>query len=208
MKLKQALLIVDLQNDFCPHGALGIKDGDSIIPQANNYMRLFAKAQLPIFASRDWHPVRTKHFKQYGGDWPAHCVQNTPGAAFHAQLKLPKEAIIISKGMDPDEDSYSAFQALDRNGAALSILLQLFGIKELFIGGLATDYCVKSTVRDALKAGIKANVLIDAIKGVDVSPGDSADALLEMKRAGAKTVTLANVKAMLSKERKKVLRVC
>jgi nicotinamidase/pyrazinamidase len=203
MKLKQALLIVDVQNDFCPRGALGIKDGDTIIPQANNYIRLFAKARLPIFSSRDWHPARTKHFKQYGGGWPAHCIQNTPGAEFHPQLKLPKEAIIISKGMDPNEDSYSAFQAQDGNGAALSILLQLFGIKELFIGGLATDYCVKLTVRDALKAGIKAYVLIDAIKGVDVSPGDSANALLEMKRAGAREVTLEKAKEMFLQERKR-----
>jgi nicotinamidase/pyrazinamidase len=149
LKLKKALLIADPQVDFCPGGALGIKDGDKIIPAVNAYVRSFAQRQLPIFITRDWHPKRTTHFKAYGGIWPKHCVHDTKGAAFHPGLRLPKEAIILSKGMDPHKDSYSAFHAYDYNHKELHHLLQIFGVTELYIGGLATDYCVKYSVLDA-----------------------------------------------------------
>lgn len=185
MELKSALLIVDVQNDFCPGGALAVSEGDEIIPVLNRYIELFSKNRLPIFASRDWHPRVTKHFREFGGRWPKHCVQNTKGARFHPDLKLPKDAIILSKGMDPDKESYSAFHALDSNGVEFLKLLDTFGIEELFVGGLATDYCVKFSVLDALRLGFKVNLLTDAIKGVNLKPKDSEEAIREMIRHGA-----------------------
>lgn len=189
MKLKKALLIVDLQNDFCPRGALAVKEGDRIVPAVNKYIKFFAKSKLPIFLSRDWHPAHTKHFKRYGGEWPMHCVQNTKGARFHPDLKFPKEAVILSKGMNPDKDSYSAFHGVDSNGTEFLNLLKLFGVNELFIGGLATDYCVKWSVLDALKFGFRVKLLIDAVKGVNISPKDSEDAVKEMIAGGARKIT-------------------
>jgi len=189
MKLKKALLIVDVQNDFCPGGALAVREGDRIVPVLNKYIKVFSREKLPIFASRDWHPKETKHFKQFGGLWPKHCIQNTKGARFHPELKLPEETIILSKGMDPDKDSYSAFQAIDSNGTDFLQLLKALGINELFVGGLATDYCVKSSVLDALKSGLKVNLLIDAIEGVNIRPKDSEDAIEEMVIRGAKKTT-------------------
>ena len=192
-EFKRALLVVDLQNDFCPGGALGIKDGDKIAPIINKYIKLFSKLKLPIFITRDWHPKVTKHFKNYGGQWPEHCVQDTKGSQFHPDLKLPKEAIILSKGMDPEKDSYSAFHAVDHNGTEFLNLLKIFGIKELFIGGLATDYCVRWSTLDALKAGFKVNVLIDVVKGVNLRPSDSEEAIAEITARGAKLLTFAKL---------------
>ncbi|MDD5019613.1 MAG: isochorismatase family protein [Candidatus Omnitrophica bacterium] len=189
MKLGKALLIADPQIDFFPGGALGIKDGDKILPVVNAYIRSFAARQLPVFVTRDWHPKKTKHFKAYGGVWPRHCVRDTKGAVFHPGLKLPKEAIILSKGMDPEKDSYSAFHAVDQNHKELHHLLQIFGVTELYVGGLATDYCVKHSVLDALKYGYKAHVLLDAAKGVNLKPQDSDDAIRQMAAAGAKMTT-------------------
>jgi len=192
MKLKKALLIVDMQNDFCPGGALGIKGGDKIIPAVNKYIKIFLRQQMPVFASRDWHPKKTGHFKKFGGTWPVHCIQKTKGADFHAELKLPKEAVFLYKGMDPQEDSYSVFQAKDANGMEFFNLLKIFGVKEIFIAGLATDYCVKYTVIDALRNGLKVKLLIDAVKGVDLNPGDSEEAIKEMLKSGAKIADLKN----------------
>lgn len=195
MKTKKALLIVDVQNDFCPGGALGIPQGDKIIPAINKYIKIFQKNKLPIFVTRDWHPVRTAHFKDFGGTWPVHCIQNTFGAAFHPELKLPKKGIIfLYKGMDPAQDSYSAFQAEDERGMGLPELLKRLGVGEIYIAGLATDYCVRFSARDALKQGFKVKILIDAIKGVDLKPRDSEKALKEMLRLGAKKITLRNLR--------------
>ncbi|HIE43707.1 MAG TPA: nicotinamidase, partial [Candidatus Omnitrophica bacterium] len=155
MKKRSALLIVDLQNDFCPSGALAVPDGDSIIPVLNRYIDFFSKKNFPVFASRDWHPEKTKHFKEFGGKWPRHCIQNTRGAEIHPDLKLPKDTIILSKGMNPEEDSYSVFQAVDSNGENLFTLLNSLGVEELYVGGLAIDYCVKASVLDALKNGFR-----------------------------------------------------
>lgn len=194
MKLKKALLIVDVQKDFCPGGALVVPQGDKIILNLNKYIRIFSKNKLPIFASRDWHPKKTKHFKKFGGLWPVHCVQDTKGAGFHPKLKLPKEAIILSKGMDPQEDVYSVFQAQDSNGTGFLTLLKYLGVQELYIGGLATDYCVRASSIDALKNGFKAGLLVDAIKGVNLKPQDSEEAIMEMVGQGAKKLTLENCK--------------
>lgn len=194
LNLKRALLAVDVQNDFCPGGALAVPEGDKIIKNLNLYIKIFSQEALPVFASRDWHPRRTKHFKQFGGVWPSHCVQDTKGAQFHPSLKLPKETIILSKGMDPDKESYSVFDGFDNNGAPFANLLNIFGVKELYIGGLATDYCVKHSAIDALKAGFKVSLLMDAIKGVDLKTGDSKDAIKEMIDRGAKKISLREIK--------------
>lgn len=188
MKLKKALLIVDVQNDFCPGGSLGIKDGDKIIPAINKYIKIFGSKKLPIFASRDWHPKKTAHFKKFGGVWPVHCVQNTKGAQFHSKLKLPKQAIIMSKGMDPEKDSYSVFQAQDSNGMSFLNRSKVFDINQIYIAGLATDYCVKYSTLDALKNGFRVKVLGNAIKGVNLKPDDSQRSLKQMVRAGAEVV--------------------
>ncbi len=193
MKLKKALLVVDPQVDFCPGGSLAVPEGDRIMRPLSRYIKVFSKKGLPIFVSRDWHPKNTRHFKKFGGVWPVHCVQDTKGAEFHKDLKLVKEVIILSKGMDPKEDSYSAFESRDSNGTLFENLLRIFGVDEIYIGGLATDYCVRATAIDAIKAGFKATVLMDAIKGVDLKPGDSQTAIKEMLGYGAKKTTLEKV---------------
>ena len=188
MQQKQALIVVDVQNDFCPGGALAVREGDAVISILNRYIGKFSQACLPVIATRDWHPEKTTHFKNFGGLWPAHCVQHTKGAEFHPGLNLGADAIVVSKGTAPDEDSYSAFQGVDSSGVALTELLRQLGVETLYVGGLATDYCVKDTVLDGLKRGFKAVVLGDAIRGVDVNPTDSRRALAEMNDAGAITL--------------------
>jgi nicotinamidase/pyrazinamidase len=195
MKPRKALLIVDVQNDFCPGGALGVPEGDKIIPAINKYIRIFTKKKLPIFATRDWHSVRTKHFKDFGGLWPVHCLQSSRGAAFHLDLKLSKDTILLYKGMDPEKDSYSSFHASDDRGVDLEKILGIMGISEIYIGGLATDYCVRFTAKDALKKGFKVKILVDAIKGVNLKAGDSDKALKEIVKLGAKKIKLADLAA-------------
>ena len=190
---RDALVIADVQNDFCPGGSLAVPEGDQVVPVLNQYARRFQDAGAPIFASRDWHPEKTKHFKSGGGVWPPHCVQGTPGAEFHKDLALPAEAVIISKGMDPGEDGYSCLQAQDSNGMDFAVALGERGVQRLFVGGLATDYCVKATVLDALREGYEIVVLEDAIRAVNVNPGDGDRALAEMKVAGAAFATLQDV---------------
>lgn len=194
-KSKKALLVVDMQNDFCPGGALSVPEGDKIIPKINKYIKIFVKKNLPIFVTRDWHPVRTQHFKDFGGAWPVHCIQNNQGAQFHPELKLPKSAILLYKGMDPTQDAYSAFQAENESGVKLPQLLKIMGISELYIGGLATDYCVRFSSRDALKQGLKVKLLTDAIKGVNLKPQDSDKAINEMVKLGAKLISLKDMEA-------------
>jgi nicotinamidase/pyrazinamidase len=190
IKAKKALLIIDLQNDFCPGGALGIPGGDTIIPKLNKYLRFFSRKKRPIFVAGDWHPVRTSHFKDFGGTWPVHCLQNSRGAQFHPQLKLPQGTIILYKVMDPEKESDSVFQSEDHRGMSFAKLLQLLGISELYIGGLATDFCVKASVVDVLKQGLKVKLLLDGMKGVDIQAGDSEKALKEMLKKGAKKITV------------------
>ncbi|MBU1125486.1 MAG: nicotinamidase [Candidatus Omnitrophica bacterium] len=196
-KSKKALLIIDMQNDFCPGGALGVPQGDSIVPVLNRYLKAFAKKKLPIFASRDWHPVKTSHFRDFGGPWPAHGIQKTRGAAFHLELKLSPEVILLYKGMDPQKDSYSVFQAEDSRGVGFLRLLNMRGVKELYVGGLATDYCVKATVLDACRHAYKVKLLVDAVKGVNLKPQASEDAIKKMVKAGAKKITIKEVKVKL-----------
>lgn len=193
MDKTSALLIVDVQNDFCPGGALAVPEGDKVVPVLNRYMALFATNGLPVIASRDWHPPETTHFKEFGGIWPPHCVQGTKGAEFHPGLRLPPEAVIITKGSDPKRDDYSAFHAATDGGEQLEDFLRGHGAGRLFVGGLATDYCVKESVLEGLKRGFAVFLLLDAIAGVDLSPGDSERAVSEMLAAGAREATLEDM---------------
>jgi len=188
MEKKAALVIVDVQNDFCPGGALAVADGDRIVEPLNRYIARFTDAGLPIFASRDWHPEMTTHFKAFGGPWPAHCVQGTYGAEFHRGLKLGGESTIVSKGAAPDSDSYSGFDAVDGAGVGLADLLNRAGVTRIYVGGLATDYCVKQTVLDGRQRGFDVVLLKDAVRGVDLNPEDSARALQQMREAGTQMV--------------------
>lgn len=190
---RDALVIVDVQNDFCPGGALAVADGDRVVPVLNRYAERFAGAGAPVFATRDWHPTRTRHFKEHGGAWPPHCVQGTRGAEFHPDLVLPPGADVVSKGMDPDEDAYSAFQAETADGLPFAAALGEHGVSRLFVGGLATDYCVKSTALDALKEGFEVVVLEDAVRAVNVKPGDGDQALGELRAAGARFLRLEHL---------------
>ncbi len=194
MKDNSALIIVDVQNDFCPGGALPVKDGDRVVPVLNRYIELFKATGQPVYATRDWHPKKTKHFKEFGGKWPAHCVQGTKGALFHSDLKLPNDAIIIIKGDRPDEEGYSGFQGRDSGGKGFSQALKESEVVNIYIGGLATDYCVKETALDGIRLGFKVTVLTDAVKGVDVKEGDSKRALEEMVNKGAQVITLNDLK--------------
>lgn len=181
-----ALLIVDVQNDFCPEGALAVPGGDRVVEPLNRAAECFAVAGFPVLSSRDWHPPETAHFKKYGGIWPPHCIQNSPGAAFHPDLQLPPGTLIISKGCEVDSDAYSAFDGRSKDGRLLADILAALQVKHLFIGGLATDYCVRSTALDARKAGLAVTVLSDAVAGVEVVAGDAEKALEEMGRAGVR----------------------
>ena len=179
---KQALIVVDVQNDFCPGGALAVADGDEVVAPLNELIDQFLDRGDPVFKSRDWHPPETKHFQAYGGTWPIHCVQNTKGAEFHPQLRDDPRIRVISKGLG-DTDCYSAFDETD-----LKEQLRQQGVQEVLVGGLATDYCVKNTVIDALKHGFKVKALKNAMRAVDVNPGDGERAIQEMKAAGAQIV--------------------
>jgi nicotinamidase/pyrazinamidase len=184
---KKALIVVDVQNDFCPGGALAVAEGDQVVAPLNLLIDEFLNRGEPVFKSRDWHPAKTKHFADYGGAWPVHCVQNTKGAEFHPQLLDDIHIRTISKGLG-DEDSYSAFDGTD-----LALQLRRLGIEEVWIGGLATDYCVKNTVLDALKEGFKVKALKDAMRAVDVNPGDGERAIEEMRAAGAEMVASRSI---------------
>ncbi len=185
MKLKindfDALIVVDMQNDFMPDGVLPVPDADKIVPVLNNYIKLFEKKGNPVFFTRDWHPEDHISFKGFGGIWPPHCIQETEGAMFHPDLYLPPDnKFIISKGTSKDFDAYSGFQ-----GTILNELLKERGIRRIFVGGVATDYCVKNTVVGGLNLGYETFVLEDAIKGVNVNPGDVERAISYMMEKGA-----------------------
>jgi nicotinamidase/pyrazinamidase len=184
-KKRSALLVVDVQKDFCPGGALPVPDGDRVVPALNRHIADAMARGWLIYASRDWHPAVTRHFQPHGGPWPPHCVQDTDGSDFHQDLQLPASAIVISKGQDPDSPGYSALEGYTSQGRTLLSDLRERRIDHLEVGGLATDYCVKHSVLDALGSGFDVTVLADAVAGVDVKPGDSTRAIDDMRRAGA-----------------------
>jgi len=179
---KQALIVVDVQNDFCPGGTLAVAQGDEVVAPLNKMINEFLSKGAPVFKTRDWHQPTTKHFQAYGGTWPVHCVQNTRGAEFHPELKDDPRIHIISKGLG-DTDCYSGFDETD-----LAEQLHRADIEEVVVGGLATDYCVKNTVLDAIKNGFHVVALEDAMKPVDLQPGDGERAIAEMRAAGAEVV--------------------
>jgi nicotinamidase/pyrazinamidase len=182
-----ALIIVDVQNDFFPGGALPVPNGDQVIPVLNDYIKIFKKANANIFATRDWHPSNHISFKAQGGPWPPHCIQDTEGAKFHPDLKLPNEATIISKATDPLEEAYSGF-----DNTQLVDKLKNQDVKGVFVGGLATDYCVKNTVLDAREVGFEVVLLLDAIRGINAKPDDAARAIAKMEASGADQGTLTD----------------
>jgi nicotinamidase-related amidase len=178
--MKEALILVDVQNDFCPGGALAVPRGDGAIPPLNALIRRFSEAGKPVFFTRDWHPALHCSFLEQGGTWPTHCVAGTPGAEFHPDLVVPAEAEIVSKAVNADADAYSGFQGTD-----LDDRLKKRGVGKLVIGGLATDYCVKATVLDAIELGYAVTVVSNGIAGVNISPGDDEAAIEEMTGFGA-----------------------
>jgi nicotinamidase/pyrazinamidase len=183
-----ALLVVDMQKDFCPGGALAVPGADRIVPSLNRYLADARARDMPVYASRDWHPPVTSHFKEFGGEWPPHCVQGSEGARFHADLRLPSDAIVIAKGDDPSAAGYSAFEGHTADGATLLSDLQHRHVTRLYVSGVATDYCVRATALDALRNGFDVRILSDAIAGIDLDPGDVDRALGELTQAGARMV--------------------
>ena len=190
---RDALVVVDVQNDFCPGGTLAVPGGDDVAPVLSHYAERFARRGAPVFASRDWHPAETKHFAAWGGAWPPHCVQGTRGAAFHPALELPAGTEIVSKGMDPQADAYSAWEAQTDTGKSFADALAAHGTRRLFVGGLATDYCVKATALDALRHGFEVFLLEDASRAVDLTPGDGARAVEDLTRAGAVRIKFSDL---------------
>jgi nicotinamidase/pyrazinamidase len=184
------LLVTDIQNDFLPGGSLAVAGGDAVVPVLNRYIDAFVAQGLPVYATRDWHPAGHCSFHAQGGPWPVHCVAGTHGAAFAATLALPPDSTVISKATSPDREAYSSFQGTDLDGR-----LRAAGIHRVFIGGLATDYCVLNTVRDARRLGYAVMLLTDAIRAVEVQPGDGTRAEAEMTGLGAQRMTLKGLAA-------------
>jgi len=183
-----ALLVVDVQVDFCPGGALAVKGGDEVVPGLNRVIETFEGRGLPILFTRDWHPADHISFTSRGGPWPPHCVQGTPGADFNPGLRIPRTAVIISKGDSRGAEAYSGFQGTD-----LAKRLRSLGIDEIFLGGLTTEYCVKESTLDARNAGYSVTVIEDCIRAVNVKPGDGERALADMRSGGAKFATSSEV---------------
>jgi nicotinamidase/pyrazinamidase len=175
--VRAALLIIDVQNDFCPGGSLPVPEGDQVVLVLNQWIAEFNGL---IVASRDWHPPKHISFKERGGDWPSHGIQDTPGAAFHPNLHLPANTLLVSKGTQPDFDQYSAF---DRTNLAET--LRERGINRAWVGGLAQDICVRATGLAVLREGFETHVIRSATRAINVRPGDGELALAEMARAGA-----------------------
>lgn len=198
--MTKALILVDIQNDFCPNGALAVNDGDKIIPIVNSIMNKFEH----IIATQDWHPINHISFASNNdkniGDlieingqpqvmWPNHCIQNSRGAEFLESLDSSKITKIFQKGTDKNVDSYSGFFDNDhKSETGLNSYLKSQGIDEIYITGLATDYCVKYTVLDALKLNFKTNLIIDAVRGVNLNPQDVENSIKEMENYGAKII--------------------
>lgn len=186
---QDALIVVDVQNDFLPGGSLAVPDGDAVVPTLNEYIRLFNRHGLTVYATRDWHPADHCSFAEQGGPWPPHCIADTQGAEFSPDLELPPDAVIISKAMRQDKDAYSGFEGTD-----LAARCRRQGHERLFIGGLATDYCVLNTVQDALTEGFAVYLLTDAIRAVNVNAGDDKKAIADMRDRGAVSIELGNLK--------------
>jgi nicotinamidase/pyrazinamidase len=185
-----ALIVVDVQVDFVLGGNLAVPEGEAVIPVLNHYIRLFRGKRLPIFATRDWHPTKHSSFHPHGGPWPPHCIQDTEGAQFAAGLQLPDNTVVISKATTAERDAYSGFEGTD-----LDQRLRQLGVKRLFVGGLATDYCVLNTVMDGLSLGYQVFLLEDAIRAVNVHPEDGRQTEEKMVSRGATPVRVEHIAA-------------
>lgn len=183
-----ALIIVDVQNDFCPGGSLAVQGGDRVATTLTRIARAFKRRGAQVFATQDWHPAGHSSFKGQGGPWPAHCVQGTAGADLHPNLRLPEGTSVVRKGSNPQIDAYSGFLDSDLEGQ-----LKRAAIERAFVGGIATDYCVLNTVLDARRLGFETYVITDAIAAVNVKPGDDDRAIRKMESAGARITTSAKV---------------
>jgi nicotinamidase/pyrazinamidase len=175
----RALIVVDVQNDFCPGGALAVPDGDAVVEPIN---RLASESSF-VVATRDWHPADHGSFAEQGGSWPAHCVAGTPGAELHSGIDTSLVGAVIDKGQARDREGYSAFE-----GTELERLLHRRGVDSLDVTGLALDYCVKATALDARRAGFDVTVHRGATRAVEVQPGDGERAVSELRAAGVEVV--------------------
>jgi nicotinamidase/pyrazinamidase len=185
---EDALIVADIQNDFLPGGRLAVSNGHGIIGTVNQYIKKFTNAKRPVFATRDWHPPNHCSFEQQGGPWPVHCVAGTTGAAFSRALKLPDDVRIVSKARDRDKEAYSAF-----SGTTLHEQLKQLSIRRLFVCGLATEYCVLNTVKDAIACGHTVFLLQDAIRAIDAHPNDGSRAIEQMKEWGVAAITVQQI---------------
>ena len=180
-----ALILVDIQNDFCPGGALAVAEGDRIVDPVNRLMPHFPL----VISTQDWHPANHVSFKAQGGPWPPHCVQGTRGAELHPALETQTIAHYLRKASSPGKDDYSEFEGKDDQGRSLDQVLKSHNVKRIFAAGLATDYCVLATVLDGLKLGYEVVAITDSMRAVNVEPEDGARALRQMSEAGASLVT-------------------
>jgi nicotinamidase/pyrazinamidase len=185
-----ALILVDIQLDFLPGGSLAVPHGDEVVPALNRYLAVFRRLTFPVAATRDWHPPDHCSFQAQGGPWPPHCVAGSDGARFAPLLDLPCEARIVSKATARDKDAYSGFEGTD-----LDDWLKRAGVARVFVGGLATDYCVLNTVSDALRLGYATFLLLDAVRAVEVNAGDGERAIAEMRRLGATVIDFTAIAA-------------
>ncbi len=183
-----ALVVTDVQNDFLPGGNLAVANSEQVIPVLNRYIAYFLSQRIPVIATRDWHPPNHCSFYEQGGPWPPHCIANTHGAAFPTGLEFPQNVQVVSKADEADKEAYSSF-----GGGHLHRLLQASGIRRIFVGGLTTDYCVLNTVKDGVQLGYTVFLLADAVRAVNVQPGDGQRALDEMARVGAVAIRLEDL---------------
>ena len=193
-------MVVDVQVDFCPGGALAVPQGNCVLEPINRLLHIATENHRPVIATRDWHPQESSHFTSGGGRWPPHCVADSKGAAFHPDLVLPAHTIIVSKGLQPNENGYSAFDGIDDKQLSLLNVLSAHSIDNVVVCGLATDYCVRATVLDAMRSGFSAFVVVDAIAPVNLNKTDGEEATREMQGAGAHMVDTMAAQRFLSKE--------
>ena len=184
--MKTALVVIDIQNDFCPGGALAVAEGDRVVEPTNRLIGHFRRQGAPIFYTRDWHPANHCSFKQFGGPWPVHCVQNSAGAQFHRDLDAPDDAAILNKAWQPDSEDFSG-----KSSSELFTRLVQAHVRRVVLAGLATEYCIKATAHDARAEGFEVIVITDAIRPVNVRPGDGQRALDDMRARGVALLTSA-----------------
>ena len=184
-----ALIVVDVQQDFCAGGALPVPGGDTVVPPLNRLAQRASAFGFPVYASRDWHPIDSHHFDTHGGRWPVHCVAGSPGARLHPDLDLPPGTLIVTKGVGRDQEGYSAFDGAIPGRGSLLADLRARGVTDVVIGGLATDYCVKATALDARRAGFDVTLVTDAVRAVNATPGDDDKAIADMEAAGVRFAT-------------------